>query len=75
MRCNATEARHADYPGNRKVFVAISGVQKSLETYASLLSSDKSPWSVGEIADSIRDDAKRLKELAGRFDFEKEVFE
>ena len=29
MRCNATEARHADYPGNRKVFIAISGVQKS----------------------------------------------
>ena len=65
----------AGHPGNRRAFIAISEVQKSLETYGTLLGSGRSPWSAGEIADSIRDDAKRLKGLADKFDFDMEVFE
>ena len=75
MRCDTDLKTRAAHPGNRRAFIIVSEVRKSLETYATLLSSGRSPWSAGEMADSIRDDAKRLKELVDKFDFGMEVFE
>ena len=62
-------------PGNLRIFIAISEVKKDMETLAALMVSPRRHWSLEEIAECLRSDAKRLGELENKFNFEKEVFE
>ena len=71
----ATATQRPQNPGNLRIFIAISEVRKDMETLATLLVSPRRHWSLGEIAECLRSDAKRLGELENKFNFEKEVFE
>ncbi len=71
----ATVTLQPQNPGNLRTFIAISEVKKDMETLATLLVTPKRHWSLEEMAECLRSDAKRLSDLENKFNFEKEVFE